>query len=106
RGLIAGRALWFYLGKIVWPTELSFDYPRWPIDPTAVWQYAYPLGILTLLIACWSLRRRTRALLAALLLFAGILFPALGFFNVFPFRYSFVADHFQYLATIPIFALV
>lgn len=30
------------------------------------------------------------------------LFPALGFFNVFPFIYSYVADHFQYLATLGI----
>ena len=34
----------------------------------------------------------------------GTLFPALGFVNVFPFRYSFVADHFQYLASMPILA--
>ena len=34
------------------------------------------------------------------LFFAGTLFPALGFFNVFPFLYSSVADHFQYLAGI------
>jgi tetratricopeptide (TPR) repeat protein len=106
RVLIAGRALWFYLGKIFWPRELNFEYPRWSIDPTAVWQYAYPLGMLVLLIACSCLRSRSRAPLAAVLLFGGILFPALGFLNVFPFRYSFVADHFQYLATIPIFALV
>jgi tetratricopeptide (TPR) repeat protein len=32
------------------------------------------------------------------LFFGGTLFPALGFFNVFPFLYSYVADHFQYLA--------
>ncbi|MGO9376395.1 MAG: tetratricopeptide repeat protein [Syntrophobacteraceae bacterium] len=32
--------------------------------------------------------------------FAVTLFPALGFINVFPFRYSYVADHFQYLASI------
>ena len=106
RGLVAGRALWFYLSKVFWPRELNFEYPRWSVDPTAFWQYAYPLAMLVLLIACWSLRSRSRALLATLLLFGGILFPALGFLNVYPFRYSFVADHFQYLATIPIFALV
>jgi hypothetical protein len=33
-----------------------------------------------------------------------VLGPALGFVNVFPFRYSFVADHFQYLASLPILA--
>jgi len=29
-------------------------------------------------------------------------FPALGFLNVYPFRYSYVADHFQYLALLGI----
>jgi hypothetical protein len=55
----------------------------------------------------WVLRSRTRApSLAAMLLFCGLLFPVLGFFNVYPFRFSFVADHFVYLASIPIIALV
>ena len=51
---------------------------------------------------CWKLRNRSRGPLAAVLLFAGILFPALGFLNVYPFVYSYVADHFQYLASIAI----
>ena len=33
-------------------------------------------------------------------------FPALGFFDVYPMRYSFVADHFQYLASIGVIAIV
>jgi len=52
-----------------------------------------------------TFRVRARAALAALLLFGGTLFPVLGFFNVYPFIYSYVADHFQYLAGLPIFAL-
>ena len=46
-----------------------------------------------------------RGPLAAVLIFAGVLAPALGFFNVYPFRYSFVADHFQYHACIALVAL-
>ena len=105
RCLIAGRAFWFYLQKIVWPSDLMFIYPRWSVNATEPWQYAYPLGALALVGIAWMIRKRTRAALAALLLFAGTLFPALGFVNVFPFRYSFVADHFQYLASIPVIAL-
>ena len=52
------------------------------------------LGIPLALVA-----RRYRGPLASLLIFSGTLFPVLsGFLNVFPFRYSYVADHFQYLA--------
>jgi tetratricopeptide (TPR) repeat protein len=105
RILIAGRAIWFYLGTIVWPHPLVFEYPRWTLDASAAWQWAFPAAALALLAACWRLRSRSRAPLAALLAFAGLLFPALGFVNVYPFRFSFVADHFQYLAIAPVLIL-
>ena len=106
RVLVAGRAIWFYLGKIVWPHPLVFQYPRWTVDSTIAWQYLFPLAALGLVAGCWWLRHRSRAPLAAVLMFAGVLFPVLGFVNVYPFRFSFVADHFQYLAMIPIVALL
>ena len=105
RCLIAGRAFWFYLQKLVWPFDLMFIYPRWSVSAAEPWQYAYPLAAVTVVLIAWMIRKRTRAPLAAVHLFAGTLFPALGFVNVFPFRYSFVADHFQYLASIPVIAL-
>ena len=71
-----------------------------------MWLYVYPVAALAVLLACWLWRKRSRAPLAAMLFFAGTLFPALGFFNVYPFRYSFVADHFQYLASIGVITLV
>ncbi len=86
RGLIAGRAFWFYLQKLVWPSDLMFIYPRWSVSAAEPWQYAYPLAAVTVVLIAWMIRKRTRAPLAALLLFAGTLFPALGFVNVFPFR--------------------
>jgi len=100
RGLIAGRAIWFYLAKLVWPQPLIFNYPRWKISQAVWWQYVFPLAAFGLLAAIWWQRKRHPGLLAVFLLFAGTLFPALGFLNVYPFRYSFVADHFQYLACI------
>jgi tetratricopeptide (TPR) repeat protein len=97
--------MWFYLAKLVWPADLIFIYPKWRISESDPLQYLYPIGALVLFAALWALRSRTRAPLAAMLLFAGTLFPALGFLNVYPFRYSFVADHFQYLACIGVIAL-
>jgi tetratricopeptide (TPR) repeat protein len=100
RGLIAGRAIWFYLGNLFWPADLVFVYPRWQVSQGAWWQYLFPLATAALLLALWKLRRRTRAPLAAALFFVGTLFPVLGFLNVYPFIYSFVADHYQYLASL------
>jgi len=98
RVLVAGRAVWFYLGKIVWPADLVFVYPRWSIDARAAGQYLYPAAAFAVLAALYAARRWSRGPLAAALLFVGALFPALGFINVYPFVFSYVADHFQYLA--------
>ena len=105
RVLIAGRAVWFYLGRLLWPAELNFIYPRWTIDASAWWQYLYPAAVVLLLSSAWALRSRSRAPFAALMFFCIALSPALGFVNVYPFRFSFVADHFQYLASLGIIAL-
>ena len=107
RCLVAGRALWFYAAKLVWPVGLAFVYPRWTLDPRALWQWLFPLGAVAVLVALAALRRRLGpAPLVASLYFAVTLGPALGFVDVYPFRYSFVADHFQYLASIGLIALL
>jgi tetratricopeptide (TPR) repeat protein len=98
RCLLPGRVIAFYLWKLVWPANLAFIYPRWRIDAADAWAYLYPIGFFAALAWLWWRRDRARGPLATALFFAGTLFPVLGFFNVFPFRYSFVADHFQYLA--------
>jgi tetratricopeptide (TPR) repeat protein len=107
RILIAGRAVWFYAAKIVAPVRLSFIYPKWTIDPHQPWQWLFPLALLSTLGTLVALRNRIgRGPLVAALFFVGTLVPALGFVNVFPMRYSFVADHFQYHASIGLIALL
>jgi tetratricopeptide (TPR) repeat protein len=102
RCLIAGRVIWFYLGKLLWPADLIFIYPRWQISQSVWWQYLFPVTLLLLVAMLVWLSRRYRGPLAGLLFFIGTLFPVLGFLNVYPFRYSLVADHFQYLACLGI----
>ena len=109
RFLLAGQIFWFYLGKLLWPANLTFIYPRWIIDAPSASQWVYLLAAISLItFAVFAVNTRAwgRSLLAALLLFGGTLFPVLGFFNVYPFIFSYVADHFQYLASLAIFALV
>ena len=106
RCLIASRALWFYAGKLIWPARLTFTYPRWQIDSAQWWQWLFPMAGAAVLAGLWVKRQRFGlGPLVAVLFFAGTLGPALGFINVYPMRYSFVADHFQYLASIGLIAL-
>jgi protein O-mannosyl-transferase len=102
RCLIAGRAFWFQLTKLFWPSNLTFVYPRWDINAEIWWQYLFPIGVLALLGILWTLRRWSRAPLAGVLIYILLLLPSLGFLNIYFFVYSFVADHWQYLACLGI----
>jgi tetratricopeptide (TPR) repeat protein len=102
RVLLASRAVWFYLGKLVWPADLTFFYPRWDVAQEAPHWIGYLFVGAAVTVLFFLYRRKSRGPLAAWLLFVGSLFPALGFFNVYPFIFSYVADHFQYAAC-PVF---
>jgi tetratricopeptide (TPR) repeat protein len=73
-------------------------YPRWSLDG-GLREWIGTVAALGVVGFGFALCRRNRGPLAATLLFLGTLFPALGFFNVYPFVFSYVADHFAYLAT-------
>jgi len=105
RFLIAGRALWFYAGKLVWPLELIFIYPRWTPNVHEWRQWLFPTAAaLLIFVLLLTSRKLGRGPLTAALFFGGTLLPALGFINIYPFRYSFVADHFQYIASAGVIA--
>ena len=107
RMLIAARALWFYAGKLVWPTDLAVIYPRWDISVGDPWTWLYLAGAAALAATLWFLRHRIgRGPLAGVLFFAVTLSPVLGFVNHGYMKYSFVADRFQYLAGIGVMAVL
>jgi tetratricopeptide (TPR) repeat protein len=103
RALLAPHTIWFYLGKLLWPAQLTFIYPRWDIRPETVAAWLPLLCLAAALGVLWLRRARTVGVVVAL--YVVCLFPVLGFLNVFPFLYSFVADHFQYFASLPVIAL-
>ncbi len=100
RIVLAGRALWFYGATLLWPSGLSFIYERWTVNPNEVWQWLFPVAAFgcTVGLVWWA--RRNRAPLAAWLFFVGTLLPVLGVANVEWFVFSFVADHFVYVASL------
>lgn len=101
RIVIAGRIVWFYLGKLIWPHPLSFIYPRWMVDSAKPLAYVPTLVVLVTLFVLWRKRNGfARPLFFAFAYFVTSLLPVSDLFDVYFFRYSFVADHFQYLAAI------
>jgi protein O-mannosyl-transferase len=103
---VAGMDFWFYLGKLLWPNPLIFIYPRWAIDRAEAAAYLPTAAMCALLLFLWW--RRGGALRPAFLAFAYFfvaLVPVLGLVDQYFWRYSFVGDHFQYLASIGPIAL-
>jgi protein O-mannosyl-transferase len=99
--IIASKDLCFYLWKLFWPVDLTFSYPRWNIDAADIRQYIWLAGFTAVSLAAWFAKKLIgRGLPAAIIFFAAMLFPMLSFFPLYTFVYTFVADHYQYMACI------
>ena len=106
RSLLPARIAWFYAYKLLLPFKLIFTYPRFDPNPALLWQWLFPAGLVAIFAALYFLKDRIgKGPVAAAAFFVMTLFPALGFFDVYPFRFSFVADHFQYLASLGLITL-
>lgn len=108
RLIVASKALWFYAAKVLWPVKLSFIYPRWQTNADSLSSFIPLVGIVVVGGILWRFRKQfwARVVSFGLGYYVVALLPVLGFFDIYFFRYSFVADHFQYLASLGILALV
>lgn len=107
RFAVAGWDIWFYLEKILWPRPLIFIYPRWKIDTLQLIDFVPLAAAVTVLLLLWWKRNgQLRPVFFAASYFIVSLFPVLGFFNIYFFKFSFVSDHFQYLACMGPLALI
>jgi tetratricopeptide (TPR) repeat protein len=103
---VAGDVVWFYIGKLLWPSPLIFIYPRWRVD----WTYAssyLPLAAAcaVFLVLWWNRNGRLRPVFFCFAYYLVALLPVMGLVDQYFWRYSFVGDHFQYLASIGPLAL-
>jgi protein O-mannosyl-transferase len=106
RLLIASRALWFYAGKLLWPASLTFSYPKWEINAHEPMQYTWLIGCGAVAGLLWWQRKGLgRGVIAGVMFFVATLSPLLGFIWLYTFRFSFVADHYQYVASLGLLAL-
>jgi protein O-mannosyl-transferase len=106
RIIVAGKVVWFYLGKLAWPHPLIFVYPRWKLDTASFASYLPTLTVVLLLLALGCGRRGWgREAWFAFTYYVLALLPVLGLVNHYFIIYSYVGDHFQYLASMGILAL-
>ncbi len=103
----AGWAVWFYFYKAILPINLIPIYPRWRIDAMNPLSYLPLILLVVAFFSIWSFRRSWgKPFLFGLGYAVLMLFPVLGFFNIYFFRYSLVADHWQYFSVIGPIALI
>lgn len=106
RVLIAALALWFYAGKLIFPVNLTFSYPHWQVNAGDAVNYIWLAGCLAVAFALWFWRQALgRRVIGAVIFFVATLSPLLGFIPLYTFKYSYVADHYQYMACIGLLAL-
>jgi len=90
---MTGDAVWFYLGKLVWPYPLMAIYPRWDIDASQWFSYLPLIAVIAVpLLLWWQRDSWSRPWFFAFAYYLLGLLPVLGLAD----RY--VADHYQYLA--------
>ena len=107
RCLIAGRALFFYAGKLCWPRAIALllsALGNRPLCLVAVPVSHFGGGPDRGAVAS-ARPGRARAVGRGADFCHRAVSALLGFFNVYPFRFSFVADHYQYHACIALLAL-
>ncbi|HTV48200.1 MAG TPA: tetratricopeptide repeat protein [Phycisphaerae bacterium] len=107
RLIIAGKDIWFYPTKLFWPHPLLEVYPRWDVGNISGWDYIYPLSALGVLFTLFLLRKQIgRGSFTAAAFYVITLSPLLGFISFYTMKYTFVADHYQYIPCIGLIVLV
>lgn len=103
---IAGRAVWFYFYKTLLPLDLSPIFPRWHTGDTNWISFMPGLLLVSAFFVFWLFRASWGKPFLFGLGYAVIMFlPVLGFLNIYYFRFSFVANHWQYFSIIGPIAL-
>ncbi len=101
RAATAGIAVWFYFWKFIWPVNLIPIYPHWHINASNPLAYVPGIVLIGVLALAWCKRSSWgRPVVMLIVCYVALLMPVLGFVNIMYFRYSLVADHWQYAAMV------
>jgi protein O-mannosyl-transferase len=107
RPVIAAAAIWFYVGKVLLPLNLTPIYPRWDVDvSTAVWWLPL-IGLAGAAVLTFRYRQKLgNVSMWCIFNFLIPLMPAIGLLKFGYLRLSYVADHFLYLSMVGMAGLV
>ena len=107
RILVSGHSFWFYLGKLLFPANLVFFYPRWHLDAGDWRQYLWPVATGAFLLGLWLLRGRLgRGLWTAAMHFYVSTSMLVLMVVLYMMKYSFVSDHWQYFGTMSVMPVI
>jgi tetratricopeptide (TPR) repeat protein len=105
--IIAGKDLWFYPLKLFWPWPMMAVYPRWHISHPAAWEWIFPIAGFGVPLVLLALSKKIgRGPFVAVCVYGLMIAPVLGFIAFYTEVYTFVADHYQYIACIGVIVLI
>ncbi len=103
---LGGATLGFYASKAVWPMPLLPIYPRWTIDPSAVWPFLPWLVFIAAAVWLWFRRSAgARRALFGLGWSVCHLLPFVGFVPISFMRFTWAMDHLTYLSLLGVCGL-
>jgi tetratricopeptide (TPR) repeat protein len=106
RFIIGGRAICFYAESILVPWPVLFVYERWQLSGD-LWMLIFPLGIIGAMTLLWWKRAKAGAgPFVAAAAFLILVLPHIPLVRSDWIGFSFVANHLQYLAGVPLIALL
>ena len=105
--VIAGKDIWFYAWKLLWPHPILMVYPRWHVHGFTTVDILYPITAALVAVACFAARKKSgRGLFAAVAIYGIMVSPSLGFVTFAGMTITFVADHYFYLGCISLIVLL
>ena len=106
RFMIATQAFWYYMFKLLWPTQLSVIYPRWEVGISSLYSCLSLVAVVGLVAVLWRFQDKIgRACIAGLVSFVVLLAPVLGFIDYGYMQFAYAADRYQYAASIGLIAV-
>lgn len=105
--VVASRAIWFYVGKLLWPWPLMFIYPRGSTEPILLRHLVAVVALVAVVVWLWVQRARygKGPVVAALAAVVNVL-PTAGYVPFAWLRFSLVADHLAYFPSLSLIPLL